>query len=598
MTENEKQNQTGQTKSTGVSDIQVSSLVDAESTDLADNTNLINNLKFSPSEGRIWFDTHPLILIRSASLSLLHWELNKGLGHQEAGSILARLGYESGVREALLARKMFPDAGLEEMFRVGPKLRKLRGLISIKTLHQELDLDKGHFYNEAVFSGDFEVDTRIVEGGMPSSPVCWNEIAYASGFASTVLGQPVIYKEVECSATGAHKCRMVGKYLEMWYADEIRSELKYLPGALFAGQAPAQRKRHTQGERCVLPGEDTSNSLFGDLIGTSSGLASVCEMLQKVAGTSAPVLLLGETGVGKEMIARTLHQNSKRSEKPFVAVNCAAIPDELIEAELFGVVRGAFTGATHSRPGRFERAQGGTLFLDEVGNLTKSAQAKLLRAVQEKEIERVGDTFMRSIDVRIISATNEDLQKAVDSGDFRDDLLFRLNVFPIKIPPLRERREDISLLMAYFLERYTVRYNKQIPGFTDFVIETLYQYDFPGNIRELENLIERTVILADDHQLIDLSHLFGMEALISSAGLSGCAHSHGDEHDSGAQTLYSDILDMMLTQNISFKLLEHRILKKALGKANENISKAAGIVGLSRPQMAYRLKKFEEDPDY
>jgi len=578
--------------------IQLSPAVETEDTVFADRSDLINHLRFSPNEGRILFDTDPVVLIRPASLSLLHWELNKKLGHREAGSILARLGYESGVREAFLARRLFPDASLEEVFLIGPKLRAARGLVSIKMLHQEIELTKEHFYNEAIFSGDFEVDTRIVEGGMANSPVCWNEVAYASGYASTLIGRPVIYKEVECSATGAHKCRMVGKLLEMWYEDEIQSELQHLPQQIFVGRFPTQRKNHPLAKHCLLPKKESATNMLGGLIGESPGLANVCEMLQKVARTIAPVLLLGETGVGKEMVASTLHQISTRSEQPFIAVNCAAIPDELIEAELFGVSKGAFTGATQSRPGRFERAHGGTLFLDEVGNLTKSAQTKLLRALQEKEIERVGDTFMRRVDVRIIAATNVDLQEAVKSGQFREDLLFRLNVFPIDIPPLRKRREDIPLLMAHFLERYTKRYNKQIPGFSDFATEALYRYEFPGNIRELENLVERTVILADDHQPIDLCHLFGMEGLISSALLSNHeGHALGDQQPSETQALCSDILDMMLAQQSSFKNIEHRLLSNALDQANENMSKAASSVGLSRPQMAYRLKKYESDTE-
>ncbi len=562
----------------------------SSSTDYID---LIKHLRFSPSEGRIWFDTHPVVLIRPASLSLLHWELNKKLGHQEAGAILAQLGYESGAREAILAQKLLPNASLEEIFLVGPQLRAIRGLVSMRTLHQEINLASNHFYNETLFSGDFEVDTRVVEDGMANSPVCWNEVAYASGYASTLLQRPVIYKEVECSATGSHKCRMVGKLLEMWFEDEIKLELTHLPGTLKGEYAPTKRKTHFQAKQYVFERDRNEPNILGDLIGQSPKLNDVCSMIKKVAGTSVPVLLLGETGVGKEMIAKTLHQFSQCAEQPFIAVNCAAIPDDLIEAELFGVSKGAFTGATQSRPGRFERAHGGTLFLDEVGNLTKSAQTKLLRAVQEKEIERVGDTFMRKVDVRIIAATNENLEDAVKAGRFREDLLFRLNVFPLEIPALRERRDDIPLLMAHFLKRYNERYERNIPGFTDVATEALYHYNYPGNIRELENLVERTVILADDHQAIDLCHLFGTEGLINSAASSRDHCNHATEHSGqdSTEAMCSELLDMMLSKKTPFKQIEHRLLKNALGKANNNMTKAADFVGLSRPQMAYRLKK-------
>ncbi len=569
-----------------------------DGTELSNNyTNFIKHLRFSPNEGRIWFDSHPVVLIRPASLSLLHWELNKKLGHHQAGSILAQLGYESGVREAVLAKKLFPDTPLEEIFLVGPQLRAIRGLVSAKMVHQELNLSSSHFYNETIFSGDFEVDTRVVEEGMTNSPVCWNEVAYASGYASTLLERPVIYKEVECSATGSHKCRMIGKFIEMWFEDEISAELANLPGVLTEGHTPAKRKTRLRAKHCTVNLQLQTDNILGDLVGQSSKLNDVCSMIKKVAGTSAPVLLLGETGVGKEMIAKTLHQFSRRTEQPFIAVNCAAIPDDLIEAELFGVSKGAFTGATQSRPGRFERAHGGTLFLDEVGNLTKSAQTKLLRAVQEKEIERVGDTFMRNVDVRIIAATNENLEDAVAEGRFREDLLFRLNVFPIEIPPLRERREDIPLLMAYFLKRFNERYERNIPGFSDVAMDALYHYSYPGNIRELENLVERTVILADDHHAIDLCHLFGTEGLITSAVSTSdnCRHVPAQGTQDYTQTTCAELLDVMLSKNTTFKEIESRLLKNALEKASNNMTKAAGLVGLSRPQMAYRLKKHEAE---
>ena len=243
-------------------------------------------------------------------------------------------------------------------------------------------------------------------------------------------------------------------------------------------------------------------------VGTSSGYVSAVHLVERVAPTVATVLFLGETGVGKEVFARMLHEASPRRDKPFVAVNCAAIPETLIEAELFGVERGAYTGAATSRPGRFERAHGGTLFLDEVGTLSPTAQGKLLRTLQEGEIERVGSTATRRVDVRIVAATNVPLHEAVRDGRFRGDLYFRLNVFPIQLPPLRERRDDIPLLMHHFLRRFCSRHGRSATGFTERAVTRLMSYDFPGNIRELENMIERAVILAADGSPIDLAHIF------------------------------------------------------------------------------------------
>jgi transcriptional regulator with GAF, ATPase, and Fis domain len=208
------------------------------------------------------------------------------------------------------------------------------------------------------------------------------------------------------------------------------------------------------------------------------------------------------------MFESMLHRISPRTEAPFVAINCAAIPENLMESELFGVERGAFTGATQSRAGRFERADGGTLFLDEIATLSLVAQGKLLRALQEGEVERVGGSRTLKVDVRVVAATNVDLRAAAQRGEFREDLFFRLNVFPIHLPPLRERKEDIPLLMTHFLHRFTQRHGRQLSGFTPRTADTLLAYDFPGNIRELQNLVERGVISAPDGGAIDLSHLF------------------------------------------------------------------------------------------
>ena len=218
-------------------------------------------------------------------------------------------------------------------------------------------------------------------------------------------------------------------------------------------------------------------------------------MVKKVAPTDATVLFLGESGVGKEIFSHNLHRLSKRAKGPFIAVNCAAIPEQLAESELFGVEKGGFTGATVSRPGRFERAHGGTLFLDEIGTLSFTAQGKLLRALQEGEIERVGDTQVRKVDVRVIAATNVNLRDAVRDGSFREDLYFRLNVFPVRVPPLRDRRDDIPLMMNWFMQRACKKHGKAITGFRERAVDALINYRWPGNVREMENMIERAVIL-------------------------------------------------------------------------------------------------------
>jgi transcriptional regulator with GAF, ATPase, and Fis domain len=232
-------------------------------------------------------------------------------------------------------------------------------------------------------------------------------------------------------------------------------------------------------------------------VGTSEALRATLELVRRVAETDASVLILGESGVGKELIARALHYNSPRAEKSFIAVNCGALPEDLLESELFGHVRGAFTGADRDRIGRFAAADAGTLFLDEIGDMSPKLQIKLLRVLQEREFEPVGSSRTQSVDIRIVTATNQDLEKLIRERRFREDLYFRLSVVPIEVPPLRERREDILLLVDHFLQIQRRQY-PNITGITEGAMKALAEYAWPGNVRELEGLIERLVILRQD----------------------------------------------------------------------------------------------------
>jgi formate hydrogenlyase transcriptional activator len=250
-------------------------------------------------------------------------------------------------------------------------------------------------------------------------------------------------------------------------------------------------------ENIALREELGKTSMFEEVIGTSSVLQMVLARAAKVAPTDSTVLIMGETGTGKELIARAIHQRSKRSKRPFISVNCAAIPSALIMSELFGHEKGAFTGAVQRRPGRFEMAEGGTIFLDEVGDLPMETQIALLRVLQEREFERVGGTEVLRTDVRVISATNRDLQAAIADSTFRSDLFYRLNVFPIELPPLRERKGDVPLLVNYFVDRYAKRAGKKIKHIQKKTLETLQEYSWPGNVRELQNVIERSLIITE-----------------------------------------------------------------------------------------------------
>ena len=317
-------------------------------------------------------------------------------------------------------------------------------------------------------------------------------------------------------------------------------------------------------------------------------------MLKQAAGSHISVLLLGETGVGKEVFARSLHDMSSRSSKPFIAVNCAAIPAELVESELFGVEKGAYTGALVSRPGRFERADGGTLFLDEIGDLPSSAQAKLLRVLQEGEIERLGDQKTRKINVRLVAATNVGLHQLVKDGRFRSDLYYRLNAYQILIPPLRERKQDIPLLAKHFLAKQTAIHGKKLRGFTDKAKRALLGYPWPGNIRELQNAVERGVILTPNGTRIEVSNLF-MSCSEEQPQEFGLDRTGG--LDINCWETGKDLREAVFNGSLTLDQVEAMLLETAVDKARGNLSSAARMLGLTRPQIAYRLKRLHEGKD-
>ena len=302
------------------------------------------------------------------------------------------------------------------------------------------------------------------------------------------------------------------------------------------------------------------------IIGNSAALRQVTDMVNRVAGSNATVLLLGETGTGKELTARKIHAASPRSDKAFIAINCAALPETLLESELFGHEKGAFTGAHADKMGRFEMADGGSLFLDEIGDISQSTQVKLLRVLQEKEYVRVGGTRTISTDVRIIAATNRDLRDAMEKGDFREDLYYRLNVFPVHLPPLRQRREDIPLLVEQFVNISATELGCPKPTISDEAMALLATYQWPGNIRELQNIIERSVLLADG-ETITAEHL--PKEIVGEQAL--------QETTKSESSLWG---------------YEKAMIIKALRENGWNQSKAARSLGISRDNLRYRVKKY------
>ena len=530
---------------------------------LPDISDLSDLLRFSPYDGQVRLDDQRLILLNIQALITLRRELIEAVGPRRARDIYFRMGHAAGTREAMIALKVRSDQPEIDAFLVGPQLHALRGEVLVEPMRIEADTEAGTYYNELIWRNSAEAESHVASFGGSSEPVCWMQIGYASGYTSAVMERPMLFREVECVACGDATCRIVGRPVEEWPddADIVQMPRVTVPPPTHDGMAPP-------------PG----------VVGASPGFFGAWHLLQRVAPFDTTVLLRGETGVGKEAFARALHDASPRATGEMFSVNCAAIPESLVDAELFGVERGAYTGAVASRAGWFEAAHGSTLFLDEIGTLSITTQAKLLRVLQDGQITRVGSTKARKIDVRVICATNLDLDHEVAEGRFRLDLHHRLNVFPIVIPPLRDRRDDIPPLIAFFLARFNRKTGRRISGFTQAAIDALLRYDFPGNVRQLENMIERAAILTLEEEPIDMLHLFHGTTQLRKAILKpAIADAHGDLH----------LHEPVPVSDMPPSALDSKTIRKAMQDAEGNLSRAARKLGLTRAKLRYRIKMMD-----
>jgi DNA-binding NtrC family response regulator len=351
--------------------------------------------------------------------------------------------------------------------------------------------------------------------------------------------------------------------------------------------AKALEHRNLKEENIELRRQVKERYRFENIVGTSDEMMEVFELVDKVADTDSTVLILGESGTGKELIARAIHYNSRRREKPLVTVNCAAIPEELLESELFGHTKGAFTGAVATKPGRFDAADHGTIFLDEIGDMSFKLQVKVLRVLQEQRFEPVGSTKTRQVDVRIITATNQDLEKAVKERRFREDLFYRLNVIPIHLPPLRDRISDIQLLVKHFIDKYATSSGHHISGISDEASTALTGYGWPGNVRELENIIERVVVLKSEG-LVEMSDL--------PPKIRGAAPAVS-RPDTVRASRDIEIPDKGMSFKRAVADFESKLIMKALEKTGGNKNKAATLLQLNRTTLVEKIKKKQAGKD-
>ena len=552
------------------------------------NQDIKELIRFEDESGHIWLGQQRMLLMHASAFGTLRSELIDAFGEEYAKGVLMRMGHTSAVSDAQLAQELRSESSIMDMFMVGPQLHTLEGIVSVKPVSIDLDIENKLFHGEFIWNNSFEAAEHIRLYGIGDHSVCWQLQGYATGYTSSLVGNPIHYKEVECVGKGDAQCRIIGKPLDEWEdADELQK--------FYSLKSMASRLEHLQEEIEDLRIEKEEFSHPQNIIADSAAIKDTMFLLEKAAGTNVTVLMLGETGVGKEIFSKALHKIGNRSQEPFIAVNCAALPNELVESELFGVEKGAYTGAEKSRAGRFERANGGTLFLDELGELSSEAQAKLLRVIQTGELERVGGSKIIKVDVRLIAATNVDLMERVREGGFRADLYYRLNVFPITIPPLRERYSDIPGLINKFIEKYNKRHGKDIIGITDETLKHFMSYDWPGNIRELENIMERGVILANNQTRIESTHIcIGMPKLEGDyMGINGQGELRPEDSIGSGSNMGNtpDLIAIALEQGITFESLEKELLQAALDKTNGNVEKAARLLQITGPQFRYRLKK-------
>lgn len=535
-----------------------------------DIQDLLDHIHFDAEHGQIWFEENRMLLLHSSIMGYLRKDLYQMLGHERTKHFFIRCGYQAGMKDAEVTTKLRPNMTAEEAFMAGPQMHGIRGMVKVEVNSLTLSHDTGQFFADFNWLHSFEAEVHLNEFGTAKEPACWMLLGYACGFSSFVMGQTIIYQEIKCTAKGDEICQIIGKPLTAWEnADEL---IRFMSPDPVADQIIALQSELRTLKQNIYTSAEADYTMF-NAVGESAAYRQVCELLKKSAGSKVAVLLQGETGVGKEAFAHGIHKASQRQHAPFIAVNCASIPPDLIEAELFGVEKGAYTGATQSRMGKFERAHQGTIFLDEVIELSPRAQAALLRVLQEGEFERVGDYQTRRIDVRLITATNEDLFAAVQQGRFRADLFYRLNIFPVMIPPLRERRDDIPLLVKHFLNRFESMYDKTIKGISDKALNYLMTHDWPGNIRELENTLERATLLTEHQEEIKLSALITPQ-----------------QQPEKCQKV---IIDQLLDTPFSLESFEQELLQSALTRSQNNISEAARLLGISRATLDYRLKKMQ-----
>ncbi|MDP1831854.1 MAG: sigma-54-dependent Fis family transcriptional regulator [Geothrix sp.] len=467
----------------------------------ADNLDHKELLDLDPEGGVIRFAGQRAILMDAVAMGLLRKYLVENFGITAARTVLTQFGFAHGWRMAEAIQTEFKWDNDDEWRHACTRIHTLEGLFSIASEGRDPLSKEG-----MMLGASYEAEQHLLHFGRADVPMCWTISGLISGYLSRTTGKEIFVLEDRCMGKGDAGCHLFGRTREGW-GDERADELRFYTPTRLADcldvsihrvtetLKAAERKLHEHRRALVRVTRDIEEPQLG-IVAKSPAMRQLVDLARRVAKVDSTVLVSGESGSGKERIARLVHEQSTLAAGPFIAVNCGAITETLLESELFGHARGAFTGATHDRPGLFEAAHGGTLLLDEVGEVSPGMQVKLLRALQEREIRRVGENKNRKVDVRIIAATNRNLALGVAGGIFRQDLYYRLKVVELHVPALRERRDDILPLARILLAGSALWMKRKISGLSPAATDQLLRYTWPGNVRELENAMERAVALA------------------------------------------------------------------------------------------------------
>jgi two-component system response regulator HydG len=539
-----------------------------EKTLLAKDMDRLELLELDSKNGFPLFGSIRLVFYNIPTLVRMNYDLIYTLGFEKAYKLNTRYAYEGGMATAINITNQYKFDNHTEALKAAEMLFAMSGWASIKFEEITVDPDKKTLRFTGTWRDSAESVMWHSQGHVSEEPMCHVLCSVISGYASTIVGQEVLVRESSCQVQGREFCRFEGRTTAEWGIEakgvkdhfpvgNLGEEIVRLQTALQQANEDLERKNR---EIVLLRTE--SQGADDEIIARSEAMIKLQIRAGKVAPTKSTVLIQGESGTGKEVLARFIHRHSENREKPFLAINCAALPPALLESELFGHVSGAFTGADSDKKGLFVEAGEGTLFLDEIGELTLEVQAKLLRALQEREVRPVGGLKDVSVKARIIAATNRDLKEMIAGGRFREDLYYRLSVFPLLVPPLRERRQDILILARHFLARQNVEHG----GFSPKAIRLMETYSWPGNVRELENWVEHAVILAGNEKITP-------------------------EHFPAVTESARDPLVALAGDLPSYDEMGRRYVRLVLEHTGNNKSEASRILGIGFATLWRKLKK-------